>query len=388
MTIADELPLGHVPDIPHWSENYCLTGYDYRTGIGYWMHIGTWMHDMSLWREIVFFMLPDGTVLMNRSFGCGDDSRGPAGPGLKLTLEEDGERWRFNYDGPVTAIPAADVNGEPPLKDPRTIERFRADMNFAGSAPVWKFDTVDNDTWGKFHIEQSGDVKGTFERGADVWQFDGHGYRDHSRGPRQLGDVRGECWLQIRFPEGDSVCVFQMWHGGEDTPGLNVTRVIDRDGHIADGTVQESPRIRGFEDTQRTRAAGRHLRRRGVRAHVHAAARDLILAGRRLLPPDARHPRTRTGLAGFRGQSAHALRDRRRPARRRLDGALFLPARRRRELGKLCCPRTRKGAAWAAPFTCIGRALRGSTSSSFSSSAPRTCRPSSSGSSNPRCRRP
>jgi hypothetical protein len=244
---ADELPLDHIPEIPWWSENYCFTGYDYANHVGYFVHLGRWIRDPTIWREEVYLFLPDGTLLTTCGFGRGDCSRGPSGAMLRLECEEPGRRWRIVYSGPVQHLRIGQLM-RAPIPEPSRLELLEFNIAFEGGGPMWYFGERDNVTWGRWHVEQHGKIEGALRYGGSDYQVAGHGYRDHSRGPRQFSDFSGHCWIQGRFLDGDSFALYQMWHllDAETAPSLAEANVVRRGEPLA-AKIVTSPRLRSHE---------------------------------------------------------------------------------------------------------------------------------------------
>ena len=243
ISLTEELPSATIPDVPTWSENYCWTGYDYQQRIGYWLHLGRWIEDPNIWREEVIFFLPDGSVLLRHSFGRSNIANGAEGALLRFVCEEPGMRWRLQYKGPMQrATLAEQMRG--PLAHATTLDLLDFDLEFAGNAPVWQFPDHDTTTIGRWHYEQHGKVTGAMRHGNDRYAFNGHGYRDHTRGPRELSPVNGHCWIQGRFADGDAFSIYHLWHveEGIDREVLSIAR-IEQDGKTLEAKIVSSPRL-------------------------------------------------------------------------------------------------------------------------------------------------
>jgi hypothetical protein len=247
ISFNQELPRTSVPDIPTWSENYCWTGYDYERKVGYWLHLGRWVENPHIWREEVIVFLPDGTVLLWRSFGRSAIPNGAEGALLRFVCEEPGMRWRLQYEGPAQQATLAQMM-RAPLPQARTLDYLDLDLEFAGNAPVWQFPDHDNTTIGRWHYEQHGKVTGRIRHGETEHLFDGHGYRDHTRGARELSQVNGHCWIQGRFPDGEAFSIYHLWHveDGRDKEVLSVAR-IDRGGKTLEASIVSSPRLQSHQ---------------------------------------------------------------------------------------------------------------------------------------------
>src|ERR1700761_4130002 len=83
-----------------WTENYCYTGFDPKSGVGMWLHSGRWILDPDIWREVVILRFPDGTVAAHRGYGNATVSPdGPGGPNLVIRVAEQGRRHILGFDG-------------------------------------------------------------------------------------------------------------------------------------------------------------------------------------------------------------------------------------------------------------------------------------------------
>ena len=247
ITLKEELPSANVPDIPTWSENYCWTGYDYKNHVGYWLHLGRWIEDPNIWREEVIVYLPDGTLLVRRSFGRSNIANGVEGALLRFVCDEPGMRWRIQYSGPAQRVTLGELL-RAPLPHGRMLDFLNIDLEFTGNAPVWLFPDHDNTTVGRWHYEQHGKVTGKIRYGSDNYAFAGHGYRDHTRGPRELSPVNGHCWVQGRFADGDAFSIYHLWHieEGQDHEVLSIARV-ERAGKTLEAKIIASPRIHSHQ---------------------------------------------------------------------------------------------------------------------------------------------
>lgn len=253
--MTDELPVAELPDIPHWSENYCYEGYDKKANVGFWLHLGRWPRDPNLWREQLWVYLPDGTFTIMRGFGSHPVKNGPGGALMKLQCEEPG-RWRLMFKGPTRVTTPERLKEKPDsyLSDgPYAAVDF--DVEFVETQPVWHFgDVLKDENWAQFHYEQHGRLKGTirFQKAGGEWQtftMDGPGYRDHSRGPRELSTFGGNYWLHGQFPNGRAFSLMHVWRNvdGERVPAFSKA-VVYQDGKIYDATFGDLPLVTDREN--------------------------------------------------------------------------------------------------------------------------------------------
>ena len=191
---ADELPVASLPDDPSWRENFCFDGYDRQRNIGFWIHCGRWSLDNRIWREQVLVDWPDGSSLVHRAWGVRPSDRGPSGALLDLICEQPGEAWRLRYRGPARRTNEAELLAGPLAEAPQKL--LDIDIVFSSSLPIWDMTSgMSGQYWGKFHIEQTGRLQGTINFDGESSDMDGLGWRDHSRGPRDMKAMGRHAWI-------------------------------------------------------------------------------------------------------------------------------------------------------------------------------------------------
>jgi len=249
-TKQDEIPVSELPDIPHWSENYCFEGYDEQSNIGFWLHLGRWPRNPQLWREQLWVYLPDGSYTSMRGFGSHPVTDGAGGALMKLRCEEPG-RWRLQFEGPTR------VSNEMRLKDAPAsylsdgpFAALRFNIEFLENQPAWHFgDVLKDENWCHFHYEQHGTLKGDihFQSPGEDWQrftMDGTGYRDHSRGPRELSTFGGNYWIHGQFANGRAFSLMHVWkvENGRQVPAFSKA-VVYQDGKIFNAEFDGIPYV-------------------------------------------------------------------------------------------------------------------------------------------------
>jgi hypothetical protein len=239
--LADEVLMETVPDIPYMSENFCFTGYDPVSRIGYYLHMGRWIGDPEVLREMLMVWLPNGSVLWAQAFGRGDCTLGPNVACGRLICEEPGKRIRIRYSGPMQLIRPAELVSPDPR--PQVLHKVEVDLLFTGRWPSWYYPSTDNSSWARFHTEQLGGIKGFVQHRETKYAVDGVAYRDHSRGPRNLTDLRGHTWIQGQFPGGEAFCFYRVWLmvDGKEVQALSEAKIL-RDGRFVSARVTSAPR--------------------------------------------------------------------------------------------------------------------------------------------------
>jgi hypothetical protein len=229
-----ELPISEAerPDIPFWSENYYLAGFDAERTVAFAFHLGNWSLDGALRREKVEVLLPDGTFAVSVQVGKRDAENGVAGPALVFTCREPGVSWNYRYRGPVRRTTREEAySGEALTAKP--LELLDVDLTFEAIAPIWDFGQMKS-SWAAGHIEQSGRIRGSITYGDGVVvKVDGYAQRDHSRGPRDYTDVDEVIWSQGYFPGGRSYAIVQNRMVGQENYNKNAVVIQDGVLHAA-----------------------------------------------------------------------------------------------------------------------------------------------------------
>jgi hypothetical protein len=234
---ATELPLIDTPDTPDWSENYCFDGFDPARDFGFWLHLGRWQRQLDIWREQVLLYLPGGDHLLMRAYGAGARADGPGGALQRFTCEEPGRRWRLRYEGPARRVTLDEMmaGSKNHITDgPYVFVRF--DLLFEAAKPVWDMGDMAGENWASFHYEQHGKITGTvdYETAGGARRtiaVDGNGYRDHSRGVRDLTNFGGFYWNHAVFPSGRGFSVVHSykWQDGARADGVSRAVVYEGD---------------------------------------------------------------------------------------------------------------------------------------------------------------
>ena len=244
------------PAQPFWCENLLFALYDPDRDIGFWLHLGTVPNDWTMWEERVLALLPEGEGLLTMwSFHRTVPERRPAASNLEFRCVEPFRRWRLGFDGyAVHTTEEQMVAGTSPPGERRRlmieldVECVGAVWDAAAAASSRGAGSLDSQGWAKEHYEQLFRASGRVVTGSGEIDFDGVGWRDHSRGPRGAG--RGAAWgghviMGGLFPSGRGFILSRYW-----TPDGLVTLegagVVDRDGHLRYARVESAPRVTEF----------------------------------------------------------------------------------------------------------------------------------------------
>lgn len=236
----DEHPHPVRPDVPLWSENYAFVAYAPAAEAGLFVHLGRAPYNPDLWRGTAVALLPHGELVISKTLGVSADPRAPATAALSATCDRPLERWRLRHDGPAIRTSRAAASDR--LVAGGDIDGLRFDVSFEALHPLWDLtDWMREQQWGHAHIEQAGLVRGVVAAGGAEHAFDGTGFRDHTLGPRNFGNLNRTCWAHAEFPSGRVFCALRIWSPGDDVV-LNRGFVFDG-SRMQDATPGELPTI-------------------------------------------------------------------------------------------------------------------------------------------------
>lgn len=232
-------------DVPGWSETAYVHVWNPDLGVGVFAHFGRSPTDLALWWAQVVALLPDGRLVVDRSFGRSDDARGPSTGTVALRCHEPQRRWTLRMDGAgeatTTAGTAAAVVGAGPAV-PLTLE-----VELTALAPVWDLHAAAGAGdlgWAAVHHHQGFRSAGWMRAGGRTWSLDGVAQRDHSSGPRDVSALGGLTFLLAVFPETGRVVNALRTADRDGTPGTAITGSLDAGG-VDIGTGLEGP---GLDD--------------------------------------------------------------------------------------------------------------------------------------------
>ncbi len=237
--------LHRVPDVPGWSETMFFRVWSPAQGVGVFIHCGRWPEDPDLWWAQVIAMLPDGQLLVDRSWGRAPDDRGPATGNLRVVCVEPLRRWRLTFDGAGERTDLAKMTAGPSGAGPA--RAFAFDIDIEAAAPVWDMHGVlgiHDLSWAALHHTQGFRAVGSLRAGADSWDIQGVAARDHSSGPRDVSRLGGLHFFVVVFPESGRVANGLVNWRTDGTVDHRVFTVFDATG----AETGEELRCTGLQD--------------------------------------------------------------------------------------------------------------------------------------------
>jgi hypothetical protein len=212
-----ERTVGACPDIPAWTENLLFTPYDPVNDIGMWLHLGTVADMWEMWEDRVLIALPeDQGVLSMWAYHRTVAERQPAGANLEFRCERPFQKWRITFDGFCLRSSYEQMRTGMLADGPKS--HVRLDLDVDCVTPVWDAasagDGMAEQSWAREHYEQLTRVRGRLVVDGVAVDFNGGGWRDHSRGPRgadTLEDWGGHVITGGVLPSGRAFGMCRYW---------------------------------------------------------------------------------------------------------------------------------------------------------------------------------
>jgi hypothetical protein len=195
-----------IADVPHWSENFCFTGWDTDQRLGLWLHMGRTPYDQELWHEMLSLHLPGGDVLIAKNFSRSQSEEHPHGQVLELRPVQPWVRWSIAFAGPMKTTTERALHAAP-LADGRE-RQVELELTWSSDQPPWEFGGAG--AWATGHYQQMGTYAGTLRVDGVDTALHMQGWRDHSVGPRDLGPLDRHNLMAAQFEDGSSVYAQQL----------------------------------------------------------------------------------------------------------------------------------------------------------------------------------
>jgi hypothetical protein len=209
-----------------FNESMYFNVYDPKSNVGAWFRLGNRANEGYAEMTCCLY-LPDKTVgfMYARPHISNNDAFD--GGGMRFEVVKPFEELRVSYEGKVAVLsdPLA-------MKDPRKAFTeaehidcaialdYRGVSPMMGGEPEWEDgDKIpeEGNSFAKGHYEQHVGARGKITVGADSWDIDGYGLRDHSWGPRSWQAPYWYRWLTCNAGETD---------------GFMVSVIASRDGKV------------------------------------------------------------------------------------------------------------------------------------------------------------
>jgi hypothetical protein len=194
-----------------------FTPYDPVNDIGMWLHLGTVADKWEMWEDRVLVGLPeDQGVLSMWAYHRTVAQRQPAGANLAFRCAQPFQKWHIAFDGFCLRSSYEQMRTGPLCDGPKS--HVRMDLEIECATPVWDAATAGEgmaeQSWAREHYEQLTRVTGQLVVDGVSIDFNGVGWRDHSRGPRgadTLKDWGGHVITGAVLPSGRAFGLCRYW---------------------------------------------------------------------------------------------------------------------------------------------------------------------------------
>lgn len=239
------------PAIESWTENLLFTPYDPQVDIGMWLHLGTVPNEWEMWEDRVLITLPEEQgVLSMWAYHRTEPGRRPAGANLSFRCIEPFRRWQISFDGFCLRTPSEHMRTATVADGAKS--RVTLELDVECVTPVWDAEAaasadtgkggMEEQDWAREHYEQLFRATGQLVVDGAAIDFDGSGWRDHSRGPRGSGPTAawgGHIISGAVMPSGRAFGLSQYW-APDGRITLEGAYVVESDG-LEHRSVVETP---------------------------------------------------------------------------------------------------------------------------------------------------
>jgi hypothetical protein len=216
-------------DIARWSETAFFEAWNIDEGVGIFTHVGRCQKDLDLWWTQTFVYLPDGALIVDRSWGRSPDERSVSAGNLQIRVEEPLRRWSCQFDGAgeLTTTKKCSLG----LIGANVAVPVRWSVEGVAAGPIWDLHKCANphgDWAGDSHTQQTYVTHGELVVAGKYYSMDGVGYNDHSRGPRTFNNFGGHNWAIAVMP-GWTAHAINIWDSAK-TLQMAVGTIFDEGG--------------------------------------------------------------------------------------------------------------------------------------------------------------
>lgn len=208
----------HQPDSSvNFNESVYTNAFDSKGEFGGWMRLGNRVNEGYAELSVCLY-LPDGRIACQfQRPAITSNDRHEAG-GIKYTVNEPLKSVTMSYDGELIIVDNPEDLRNPQelfAKGPRL--PGHASWTHVAESPVHGGEPVDDTVQTMYgrdfslgHFNQHSRAKGVIKVGDQSWEIDGHGWRDHSWGPRYWQAIYFYRLFLANFPNGDGFMLLKI----------------------------------------------------------------------------------------------------------------------------------------------------------------------------------
>ncbi|HRP77513.1 MAG TPA: hypothetical protein PL183_00255 [Aquamicrobium sp.] len=241
-----EHEFNHVPDASsNFNESVYTNAFDPKAAFGGWMRLGNRVNEGYAELSVCLY-LPDGRIACQfKRPAITTNDRFEAG-GISYTVEEPLKSVTMSYDGELIIVDNPDD-----LRDPQRLfatgPRLPGHVSWThvAESPIHGGEPVDDTVQTMYgrdfslgHFNQHGRARGVITVGDQTWKIDGHGWRDHSWGPRYWQVIYFYRLFLANFPNGDGLMLLKITDQAGDVRRQGVLLVGGEYEEVLDLEVQ------------------------------------------------------------------------------------------------------------------------------------------------------
>jgi hypothetical protein len=182
--------------------------------------MGRFRQDLEVWWAQTVAYLPDGVLVVDRSWGRSLDRRGVRTGPFELHITDAG--WRSSFDG-VGELTTVRALARAPRGSSAPSTPVRWEVSAEASSPVWDLYGGAGDKQdfaGDAHIQQGFRTEGTLVAGGREYRLDGVGFKDHSSGVRKWDGYRSHHFTLAVMPGWTLHEVVMLSQDGDPRPPM------------------------------------------------------------------------------------------------------------------------------------------------------------------------
>nr|WP_295469606.1 hypothetical protein [Mesorhizobium sp.] len=213
-----EHEFSHQPDQSiNFNESVYTNAFDPKSAFGGWMRLGNRVNEGYAELSVCLY-LPDGRIACQFQRPAITTNEKHEAGGIKYIVNEPLKSVTMSYDGDLII-----VDNPEDLRNPQ--ELFAKGPRLPGhvswthvaESPVHGGEPVDDSVQTMYgrdfslgHFNQHGRARGVIKVGDESWEIDGHGWRDHSWGPRYWQVIYFYRLFIANFPNGDGFMLLKI----------------------------------------------------------------------------------------------------------------------------------------------------------------------------------
>ena len=205
-------------EIPKWSETRWNGCWSPESGAGLYTHKGRFRKDLDIWWVQTVAYLPDGKLVVDRSFGRQPDDAFIRTGSFELAQKENG--WTSTFDGSGELTTTEELAAAPRGAGAPSAA-MKWEVSAEGREAVWDLkgggESIEEQA-GDSHIQQAYETTGSLTVDGETYSLDGVGYKDHSSGVRKWDGYDSHNFVMVHMPDWRGHLIQMHTTGAEQPP--------------------------------------------------------------------------------------------------------------------------------------------------------------------------